>query len=83
MANKHHFVSISVMPVDVRMASDGYVEYTEMPERQLDHTPEQVCQICYTPLDVESVTSACIGPKVPDNIEGIIDTRPEEEGPWV
>ena len=75
---KHCFISITIMPVDVRVADDGFVEYSDAPERQADHEPEQVCRICYAPLDIDTVTEDCTGPVIPDDISGIIDTRPEE-----
>lgn len=75
--NEHSFISISVMPVDARVTADGAVEYAEAPERQADHSPEQVCQICWIPLDTFSLKSPCPGPKVPDDIAGIIDTLQE------
>lgn len=63
----HHFVSISVVPVDARLAHDGGVEYAEAPERQQDNTPEQVCDVCWVPLDAFSLKAPCPGPKVPDD----------------
>lgn len=69
---QHAFVSISVMPVDVHFdPSSGEVEYAEAPERQQDHSPEQVCQLCWVPLDTFSAKSPCTGPKVPDDISSL------------
>lgn len=69
--DEHDFVSISVMPVDARLTSRGFVEYAEAPERSSDPTPEQVCQICWVPLDEFSIKTKCPGPKVPDSPAGL------------
>jgi hypothetical protein len=69
---EHDFVSISVVPVDVRVGQDGKgVEYTEAPERSSDSSPEQVCQVCWVPLDALSIKTKCPGPKIPDSPEGL------------
>lgn len=68
---KHNFVSISVMPVDARVSSDGAIEYAEAPERSFDNSPEQVCQVCWVPLDHHSIDEICPGPKIPDTPEGL------------
>lgn len=67
----HHWVSISVMPVDTRIASDGVVEYTDAPERSADPTPEQLCDVCWISLDEDSVKTMCPGPTIPDTLEGL------------
>jgi len=69
---EHNFVSISVMPVDARVSPSGEVQYTEAPERSADTTPEQVCQLCWVPLDEFSIKSECPGPKVPNDISGLM-----------
>lgn len=69
---KHNFVSISVMPVDVRVAPDGEVQYIDAPERSADTSPEQVCQVCFVPLDHHSINEECPGPKVPNDISGLL-----------
>lgn len=69
---QHSFVSIEVTRVDARIASDGGVEYAEAPEeRQPDRSPEQVCEICFVPLDPHSINSPCNGPTIPDTLEGM------------
>ena len=68
----HDFISISVMPVDARITPDGQsVDYAEAPERQRDHQPEQVCQLCWAPLTPATMIATCPGPKIPDNIAGL------------
>lgn len=67
----HSFISITVTPVDARVGPDGAVEYAEAPERQLDHTPEQVCQICFEPMTPEIIAAECAGPKVPDDASSL------------
>ena len=69
---EHDFVSISVMPVDARLTSKGEVQYADAPQRSADPTPEQVCQICWVPLDQFSIKTECPGPKVPNDISGLI-----------
>lgn len=77
--SQHSFISISVMPIDTRVDSKGEVEYSNAPERQVDHTPEQVCQICYTPLTLETALAEnCPGPKIPDTLEGLDLTQHAE-----
>ena len=68
---EHNFVNITVVPIDVRVAITGGVEYTEAPERSADPTPEQVCQICWAPLTPKTVREDCPGPKIPDTPEGL------------
>lgn len=69
---QHDFVSVSVMPVDVRMTLEGDVEYTDAPERSSDPSPEQVCQVCWVPLDPHSIREECPGPKVPNDISELM-----------
>lgn len=69
--SRHHFISITVVPVDVRIV-DGEVEYAEAPERQADVTPEQVCTVCWKGLDLDAVLSECPGPKVPDDLSSLL-----------
>lgn len=68
---EHDFISINVVPIDVRAVADG-VEYTEAPERADDPTPEQFCQICYVELTSSSVNTPCPGIKVPDSPMGLV-----------
>lgn len=74
----HDFVSVSLMPIDARVASDGEIEYANAPDRQQDLSPEFMCRICYKPLTPEAIDETCSGAGVPDDISGITDTRPEE-----
>lgn len=67
---QHHFVSISVMPVEARTIGDD-VEYTEAPEKQQDHSPEVVCQLCFRPGTAEVVNSPCPGAKVPNDLSSL------------
>lgn len=69
--SQHSFVNITVVPLDVRLVDDG-VEYAEAPERQIDGTPAQVCQLCWQPLDAFALKTPCPGVKVPDTLEGLI-----------
>jgi hypothetical protein len=69
---QHDFVSISVVPVDARRGLDGGIEYAEVPERSADPTPEQVCQVCFVPLDPHSIDEECRGPKVPNDISSLM-----------
>lgn len=73
----HEFVNISLMPLDVR-EQDGEIQFTEAPEKQVDHTPEQICRICYAPLDADTFHKPCEGAGVPDDLSELTDTRPEE-----
>jgi hypothetical protein len=82
MAQQHDFVSISIVPVEARLDEDGEAVYTPTPEKQLDNSPEQVCQHCYTPLTKWSINAECPGPAIPDDISSlvggdVIDRSPE------
>lgn len=68
---EHHFISISVMPVDARATDDGDVEYTEAPHKTQDASPEVICQVCWQPGTHEVVTSPCAGAKVPDDLSSL------------
>lgn len=72
MDNKHAFVSISVVPVDVHLTDEGILRVTDSPERRGDHSPEQFCQLCFVPLDPHSFGTPCPGPKVPNDLSSIL-----------
>lgn len=68
---EHNFISISVMPVNAEVTNDGDVAYTESPDKQRDHSPEVVCQICWQPGTKDVVDAPCPGAKVPDDLSSL------------
>lgn len=75
-AYPHDFVNITLVPIDARLTADGHsTEFAEAPDRQLDNTPEQVCRVCFAPLDTFSLKADCAGPSIPNDISGLTDTQ--------
>jgi hypothetical protein len=69
--DKHHFISIAVMPVTAEVTATGDVAYEEVPEQQVDHSPEVICQVCWQAATADVVDAECPGAKVPDDLSSI------------